>query len=88
MSAPIASPGPPQPPWARLRIRSTLVRGEVRTVTNDRRLQGSGIRQSDALADAGTSLLSTADESHGMGNLETTPRAGNISSDARAGSAG
>ena len=31
------------------------------------------------------SLLQTADGSHGMSNLQTVPRAGNISSDTRAG---
>jgi len=30
-------------------------------------------------------LLQTADRSHGMSNLATQPRAGNISSDTRAG---
>jgi hypothetical protein len=35
-----------------------------------------------------TSLASTADESRGASNLATVPRAGNISSDTRAGRAG
>jgi hypothetical protein len=41
--------------------------------------------QSPRNAEASWSLLQTADGSHGMSNLQTQPRAGNISTDTRAG---
>jgi hypothetical protein len=44
----------------------------------------SGRREGTMVPD----LASTADDSRGMSNLATVPRAGNISSDTRAGSPG
>ena len=41
--------------------------------------------QSPTASGRSWSLLHTADGSHGMSNLQTVPRAGNISSDTRAG---
>jgi len=41
--------------------------------------------QSPKITEWSRALLQTADGSHGMSNLDTQPRAGNISSDTRAG---
>ena len=38
--------------------------------------------------DDGSSMLQTADKSRGSSNLSTIPRAGNVSSDTRAGRSG
>ena len=50
-------------------------------------LRNRQVRKSQSLKASSRSwvLLQTADGSHGMSNLLTQPRAGNISSDTRAG---
>lgn len=52
------------------------------------RQPGSWKLRSDEGLAPDDSLPATADATCGSGNLETTPRAGNISSDARAGGCG
>lgn len=52
---------------------------------NQRRQQRPRTGQSDPGLEGSVALLSTTDASCGWGNLATQPRAGNISSDARAG---
>jgi len=57
------------------------------TVMSERRLRDLRIRRSDVSLSSQAALPSTADASCGMDNLVTQPRAGNISSDTRAGTA-
>jgi len=54
---------------------------------SERRLRDLRIRRSDVSLSSQAALPSTADASCGMDNLVTQPRAGNISSDTRAGTA-
>lgn len=55
---------------------------------DDRSDRSARPSQSDPASEKGRALLRTADASHGMTNLATVPRAGNISTDTRAGSDG
>jgi hypothetical protein len=55
------------------------------SVTNDRRHPDRRIHRSDVALVTCLSLPQTADQSRGSNNLATTPRAGNISTDMRAG---
>jgi hypothetical protein len=57
------------------------------SVANDRRPEDLKIRRSAMTSDWSWTLPSTVDQSHGSSNLETLPRAGNVSSDTRAGTA-
>jgi len=56
-------------------------------VKNDRRLTDRRIQRRDAAAVRSASLPQTVDQSCGSSNLATLPRAGNISTDMRAGTA-
>ncbi len=55
------------------------------SVSNDRRQRDLSNGRSDRALVGVSSLPSTADASRGSSNLATRPRAGNISSDTRAG---
>jgi hypothetical protein len=55
------------------------------SVSNDHRQQDPRIGRSDAVLESTSSLPSTQDETRGSTNLATRPRAGNISTDMRAG---
>jgi hypothetical protein len=55
------------------------------SVSNDLRQQDPRIGWSDEALNGVSSLLSTQDETRGSTNLATRPRAGNISTDMRAG---
>ena len=55
------------------------------SVSNDLRQKDPRIGRSDEALNSVSSLLSTQDETRGSTNLATRPRAGNISTDMRAG---
>lgn len=57
----------------------------IPSVSNDCRYWGPRTGRRDPALEGASSLPSTADASHGWINLSTRPRAGNISSDTRAG---
>jgi len=57
----------------------------VPSVSNDLRQKDPRIGRSDEALNGVSSLLSTQDETRGSTNLATRPRAGNISTDMRAG---
>jgi hypothetical protein len=57
----------------------------MRTVTDDRRQPGPRDHRSTTADEAARVLPNTADETHGTSNLASRPRAGNISTDTRAG---
>jgi len=60
----------------------------VPSVSNDLRQKDPRIGRSDEALNGVSSLLSTQDETRGSTNLATRPRAGNISTDMRAGRPG
>ena len=57
-------------------------------MNDDRRHRDTSIGRSDLALVGATALPKTADDTRGSSNLATRPRAGNISTDTRAGIAG
>jgi hypothetical protein len=55
------------------------------SVNDDRRHRDPFIGRSDRALEGATALPNTADDTRGSSNLATRPRAGNISTDTRAG---
>jgi hypothetical protein len=60
----------------------------ISSVSNDLRQQDPRIGRSDGALESDSTLPSTQDETRGSTNLATRPRAGNISTDMRAGRPG